>query len=91
MSRTMAQCSPASPRFASRRGSEKCLALEMIVQIRIASVDQLDKAGDQISGKEEESPSFVLADVDVLMQANAIKYGVVDSDDHVAKGDRSKS
>jgi len=63
----------------------------MIVQIRIASVDQLDKAGDQVSGKEEESPSFVLADVDVLMQANTIKYGVVDSDDHVAKGDRSKS
>jgi hypothetical protein len=63
----------------------KCFPFECIVQIRIASVDKLKQAGKEVKGKEQHSPTLVLSNVHVFVEAMMRKRFVVDADDDMAK------
>jgi len=44
-----------------------------------------------IGRQEQWTPELVLADVNTFVQPDMVEHGVVRTDDHMTKGDRSKS
>ena len=61
-----------------------------IVQIRIVPAKQLQDTGCDIDRKKKYAPALVLFNVNMLVYTNAPQYSVIDTDYHVAKGNRDK-
>ena len=65
--------------------------LEAIAPVGIAPTQELNEAGSDIEREENDAPALVLSNVNMLMATHLAKGAVIDTDDHVAEGDRHDS
>src|SRR5688500_10694907 len=66
------------------------LDFEVVVPVRAASMDELPEAGQPVGGEEEQTPAFVLLDMDTLMWTEALQLFPGDGQDDVAENDGTK-
>jgi hypothetical protein len=64
-----------------------CLALESIVEVRMATLDERPCAGDEVGGKKNGSPQLVLMHVRTLMHACLFQGPCVPADHDMAQRD----
>ncbi len=53
------------------------LPLEVVVPVRAAAADGLEKAGAEVEGKEENAPALVLAYMDLLVCAAPLENRMI--------------
>ena len=76
--------SPSSRRHPM---SSEGLALEAVVAVGVAAVEQCHEARQEVGGEKERTPALVLAHVDPLVDAGALEALLVAADHHVAEGE----
>jgi hypothetical protein len=56
----------------------------------LAAAQEQSQAGAQVEREEQDSPAFVLPDVDLLMGSRPVQRATIDAHDDVAEGDRAE-
>src|SRR5215210_1241569 len=73
------------------RGALACLAFEMVVPIRIAAAQGLERTRTEVKHEKKNAPALVLTYVHALMRAAVFEHRMTDADHDVTKRDRSEA
>jgi len=67
------------------------LAFEAIVEVGMATADQLHDARQDVKREEEDTPTLVLLHVDLLVETRPAQRVVIDADDDMTERYRSEA